>query len=177
MHLYLVKFFTQGRQDIPLEPQQYTKSPTKQQLVQQTYLLLITSVKTDLPKVLWVSLPKMSDVNTNVHTLSLVELKQLAKINNPPIKYYYIKSRVELIQILTSEFTEEMKIEKMTIHQLRREAREKGHLNVWKMRRPQLIELLYKSGSSPKEDKKNDDHAQEHNNPEEGESKDVRVEV
>jgi len=98
----------------------------------------------------------------SVHTLSLVELKQLAKIHNPPIKYYYIKSRVELIQILTSEFTEQMKIEKMTIHQLRKEARENGHLNVWKMRRPQLVDLLY---SSPKENEKNDDHTQEHNDP------------
>ena len=115
----------------------------------------------------------------DVHTLSLVELKQLAKINNPPIKYYYIKSRVELIQILTSEFTEEMKVEKLTIHQLRKDARDKGHLNVWKMRRPQLVELLYGSdsgsGSGPKEDKKNDDHAEEHNDPKKSESKDVGV--
>jgi secreted Zn-dependent insulinase-like peptidase len=110
----------------------------------------------------------------DVHALSLVELKQLAKINNPPIKYYYIKSRVELIQILTSEFTEQMKIEKLTIHQLRKEARDKGHLNVWKMRRPQLVDLLY---SSPKEDKKNDDHTEEHDDPKEGKGKDVRVEV
>jgi hypothetical protein len=124
----------------------------------------------------------MSNENNDlpdVHSLSLVELKQLAKINNPPIKYYYIKSRVELIQILTSEFTEEMKIEKLTIHQLRKEAREKGHLNVWKMRRPQLIELLYGSdsgsGSGPKENEKNDDHTKEHNNPKESESKDVGV--
>ena len=111
----------------------------------------------------------------DVHTLSLVELKQLAKVNNPPIKYYYIKSRVELIQILTSEFTEQMKIEKLTIHQLRKEAREKGHLNVWKMRRPQLVELLYGSNSGPKEDKKNDDHTEEHNDPKKSESKDVGV--
>ena len=108
----------------------------------------------------------------DVRTLSLVELKQLAKVNNPPIKYYYIKSRVELIQILTSEFTEQMKIEKLTIHQLRKEARDKGHLNVWKMRRPQLVDLLY---SSPKEDKKNDDHTEEHNDPKKSESKDVGV--
>ena len=110
----------------------------------------------------------------DVRTLSLVELKHLAKIHNPPIKYYYIKSRVELIQILTSEFTDEMKVEKLTIHQLRKEAREKGHLNVWKMRRPQLVDLLY---PSPKENEKNDDHTQEHNDPKKCESKDVGVEV
>jgi hypothetical protein len=113
----------------------------------------------------------------SVHTLSLVELKQIAKIHNPPIKYYYIKSRVELIQILTSEFTEEMKIEKMTIHQLRKDAREKGHINVWKMRRPQLVELLFGSDPSSEKDEKNNDHAKEHDNPEKSESKDVGVEV
>jgi len=117
----------------------------------------------------------MSD--SNVHTLSLVDLKQLAKVHNPPIKYYYIKSRVELIQILTSEFTEEMKIEKMTIHQLRKDAREKGHLNVWKMRRPQLVELLFPSGSSPKKNEHNNDHTQEHNDPQTSEGEDVRKEV
>jgi len=119
----------------------------------------------------------MSNVNTNIDTLSLVELKQLAKVHNPPIKYYYIKSRIELIQILTSEFTEQMKIEKMTIHQLRKDAREKGHINVWKMRRPQLVELLFGSDSGSEKDEKNDDHTEEHNNPKEGESKDVGVEV
>lgn len=82
----------------------------------------------------------------DIHSLSLVELKQLAKNHNPPIKYYYIKSRLELIQILTmNEFPEKMKLEKKTIHQLRKEARERGYLNVWKIRRPQLIELLYPS--------------------------------
>ena len=117
----------------------------------------------------------MSD--SNVHTLSLVDLKQLAKVHNPPIKYYYIKSRVELIQILTSEFTEQMKVEKMTIHQLRKDAREKGHINVWKMRRPQLVELLFGSDSGSEKDEKNDNHTEKHDNPEKGESKYVRVEV
>lgn len=109
----------------------------------------------------------------NIHLLSLVELKHLAKIHNPPIKYYYIKSRLELIQILTmTEFTQEMKIEKRTIHQLRKEARDKGYLNVWKMRRPQLVELLYPSTN---QNNKNDDHAQKHDNPKKGESEEVRV--
>ena len=140
-------------------------------------------MKTDLPKVLLMSLPKMSDVtdlhNSDVHTLSLVDLKQLAKVHNPPIKYYYIKSRVELIQILTSEFTEQMKVEKMTIHQLRKDAREKGHINVWKMRRPQLVELLFpsnpRSDSGSEKDEKNNNHTEKHDNPEKSESKDVGV--
>ena len=52
----------------------------------------------------------------DIHSLSLVELKQRAKAHNPPIKYYYIKTRFELIQILTmKDFPEQMKIEKKTI--------------------------------------------------------------
>ena len=102
----------------------------------------------------------------NVHSLSLVELKQLAKEHNPPIKYYYIKSRLELIQILSmKEFPEHMKIEKKTILQLRKEARERGYLNVWKMRRNELIGLLY---PSTEENDKNDDHTKKHNNPKSG---------
>lgn len=109
----------------------------------------------------------------DIHSLSLVELKHLAKIHNPPIKYYYIKSRLELIQILSMpEFTQEMKIEKRTIHQLRKEARDKGYLNVWKMRRPQLVELLYPSTN---QNNKNDDHAQKHDNPKKSESEEVGV--
>ena len=131
-------------------------------------------MKTDLPKLLLMISPKMSNPE-DVHTLSLIDLKQLAKVHNPPIKYYYIKSRVELIQILTSEFTEQMKIEKMTIHQLRKDARQKGHMNVWKMRRPQLVELLFGSDSGSEKDEKNNNHTEEHNNPEKGERKDVGV--
>jgi hypothetical protein len=109
----------------------------------------------------------------NIHSLSLVELKYLAKIHNPPIKYYYIKSRLELIQILTmTEFPEEMKIEKKTIHQLRTEARDKGYLNVWKMRRPQLVELLYPSTNK---DNKNDNHTKEHDNPKKSDGEEVGV--
>lgn len=104
----------------------------------------------------------------DIHSLSLVELKQLAKMHNPPIKSYYTKKRVELIQILTmKEFPAHMILEKKTIHQLRTEAREKGYLNVWKMRRPQLIELLY---PGTKENNQNDNHTQKHNNPETCES-------
>lgn len=108
-----------------------------------------------------------------IHSLSLVELKQLAKEHNPPIKYYYIKTRLELIKILTmTEFPEEMRIEKKTIHELRKEAREKGYLNVWKMRRPQLVELLYPSTNKNDE---NNDHTEKHNNPKKSEGKDVGV--
>lgn len=109
----------------------------------------------------------------DIHSMSLVELKQRAKAHNPPIKYYYIKTRFELIQILTmKDFPEQMKIEKKTIIELRKEARAKGYLNVWKMRRPQLIELLYPSTN---QDNHDDDHAKKHNNPKTCEGEEVGV--
>lgn len=110
---------------------------------------------------------------TDIHSLSLVELKQLAKEHNPPIKYYYIKSRVELIQILSmEEFPERMRIEKKTILELRKEARARGYLNVWKMRRNELVELLYPSAE---QDNQNDNHAKKHDNPQKRDSKEVGV--
>jgi hypothetical protein len=104
----------------------------------------------------------------DIHTMSLIELKQMAKNHSPKIKQYYIKSRLELIQILSmKEFPEHMKLEKKTIQQLRTEARERGYLNVWKMRRAQLLELLYPSTN---QNNQNDNHTEKHDNPEECES-------
>jgi hypothetical protein len=101
-------------------------------------------------------------------TLSLVELKQLAKNHVPKIKQYYVKSRSELISILSmEEFPEEMKIEKMRIGELREEARKRGHLNIWKLRRKELLDLLY---PSTQQDNQNNKSAEEHNNPESGKS-------
>lgn len=101
-------------------------------------------------------------------SLSLTELKQAAKNHTPKIKQYYVKSKAELIKILMmTDFPPEMKIEKMRMADLREEAKKRGHTNFWKMRRDQLVQLLY---TSPEKDDKNDDHTEEHNHPEEGES-------
>jgi hypothetical protein len=100
-------------------------------------------------------------------SMSLAELKQIAKNHTPKIKQYYVKSKADLIKILTmTEFSEEMKIEKMRMAELREEAKKRGHTNFWKMRREQLVQLLY---TSPQENNKNDDHTEEHNHPEESE--------
>jgi hypothetical protein len=105
--------------------------------------------------------------------LSLVELKQIAKSHTPKIKQYYVKSKSELIAILNMpEFTREMIVDKMTITELRKEAKSKGHVNVWKMRREELVELL---NTSPKKNDENDDHTQKHDNPQESESQQVGV--
>lgn len=98
--------------------------------------------------------------------MSLVELKCTARDHNPPIKQYYIKSRLELIRILTmKEFPEEMIREKKTIAQLRKEAIEKGFKNIWKLKRSELVELLYPSTQKDNDDHK---HAKEHDNPKSG---------
>ena len=101
-------------------------------------------------------------------SLSLAELKQVAKNHTPKIKQYYVKSKSELISILSmTEFPEAMKIEKMRMAELREEAKKRGHTNFWKMRREQLVQLLY---ASPQENDKDDNHTEEHDHPEKSES-------
>ena len=105
--------------------------------------------------------------------LSLVELKKIAKEHTPKIKQYYVKSKSDLIAILSMPaFTREMIIDKMTITELRKEAKSKGHTNVWKMRRDELVALL---NAGPEENDEDDDHTEKHDNPQESESEEVRV--
>ncbi len=105
----------------------------------------------------------------NYHTLSLVELKNLAKNHNPPIKHYYIKSRIDLIRLLTMDkLPDSFVLEKKTIAQLRKEARDRGYTNIWKFKKVELLELLY---PSPKEDNHNHNHTEKHNDPQESKSK------
>ena len=78
--------------------------------------------------------------------MSRVELKELARDHTPSIKFYYMKSRAELISLLTmKDFPIELLNEKKTIHVLRSEARDLGIVNVWKLRRHKLLQLLYPS--------------------------------
>jgi len=107
------------------------------------------------------------------NSMPLAELKQAAKNHVPKIKQYYIKSRAELIAILSmEEFTDTMKAEKMRIDELRKEASARGHKNIWKMRRAELMVLLY---SSPHKNREDDNHAQKHDNPQTSESQEVGV--
>ena len=107
--------------------------------------------------------------------MSLVELKQAAKNHVPKIKQYYVKSRVELIRLLTlKEFPIEMVNAKKTIAELRKEAQDRKLPNIWKLRRSELIELLYPSSQQYNE---NDNSREKHYNPEKSESDKVRVDV
>ena len=107
--------------------------------------------------------------------MSLVELKKAAKEHTPKIKQYYIKSRLELIKILTmTEFTHEMILEKKTLTELRKEAQDRNFRNIWNLRRSDLVELLY---PSTKQNDQDDNNGKKHNNPQKSESDQIRIEV
>jgi hypothetical protein len=109
----------------------------------------------------------------NYHSMTLQELKQVARDHVPPIKQYYIKPRAELIRLLSmKELPNDFVIEKMKISELREEARKRGFKNIWKMRRAELMDLLF---PSTEENDKNHGHTKEHDNPQKGDSKDVGV--
>ena len=76
--------------------------------------------------------------------MTLAELKVVAKTHRPRIKQYYIKSKAELLEILSAPaFPERMRIEKMKLGELREEARKRKVPGLWKYRRAQLLEILY----------------------------------
>jgi hypothetical protein len=109
------------------------------------------------------------------HSMCLTELKQAAKDHVPKIKQYYIKSRLELIRLLTmKQLPQEMVIEKKTIAELRKEAQLRKLPNLWKLRRAELVELLY---PSPQKDDKDNDDGKEHDDPKEGEGEEVGVKI
>jgi hypothetical protein len=109
------------------------------------------------------------------HSMSLADLKQAAKNHTPKIKQYYIKSRLELIKILSmAEFTQDMIVSKKTIAELRKEAQERKLPNIWKLRRSELVELLY---PSTKQDNQNNNNRKEHDNPKKSERNQVGVDI
>jgi hypothetical protein len=104
----------------------------------------------------------------DLHTMSLPELKKLAKNHTPKIKYYYIKSRLELIQILRmNELPDSFRIDKLKIGELREQAKEKGFKNIWKLKRSELVDLLY---PRLEQNNKNDDSGEKHDDPEQSDS-------
>jgi hypothetical protein len=74
--------------------------------------------------------------------LPLVELKKIAQQRR--IKQYYIKKREELIALLKmEELPFQFTLEKMTIAELREQAKEKGLRGFWSLHRDDLIKVLY----------------------------------
>jgi hypothetical protein len=79
---------------------------------------------------------------STLSALSLVDLKQLAKGRR--IKQYYIMKRHQLIQILAlPELPESYRREKLTIKELREDAKRKGIHGFWSLHREELLDLLY----------------------------------
>jgi hypothetical protein len=78
----------------------------------------------------------------DLHSLSLVELKQRAKGRR--IKQYYIMKRLQLIQLLSlPELPQTLLLEKLTIVELREEAKSRGIRGFWGLSRGELLEVLY----------------------------------
>lgn len=85
---------------------------------------------------------------STLSTLSLVDLKQLAKGRR--IKQYYIMKRHQLIQILSlPELPESFRREKLTIQELRDEAKRKGIRGFWSLHREDLLNLLHPLEETP----------------------------
>ena len=113
--------------------------------------------------------------------MSLVELKQLAKGRR--IKQYYILKRAQLVHLLSlPDLPSTYKIEKLTIHELRTMAKEKGVRGFWSMHRDDLVRLLFPEyqqrepgQTSPNEDEKDQRHADEHDHPQKHDTQQVGV--
>lgn len=110
----------------------------------------------------------------NYAEMSLVELKQIAK-QRRYIKRYYVKSKEELIAILSLPAPpREMLLEKLTIKELREQAKERGLKGggIWDMHRSDLMTLLYPptpqslEKTPSHENQENERHAHEHDDPE-----------
>lgn len=99
--------------------------------------------------------------------MSLIELKQAAKGRR--IKQYYIMKRRELIEILSlDELPFDMKLQKMTIVELRDEAKRRGVRGFWGLNRDALATLLYPGNEAPADkNEKDESHTDEHNDPQE----------
>jgi hypothetical protein len=97
--------------------------------------------------------------------MSLLELKRAAKGRG--IKLYYIRPKEELIQLLSlPELPLELQLQKMTIRQLRREAKAKGLTSFWGLSRGELLTRLYPDQQAPAhKNEKNHRHADEHDDP------------
>jgi hypothetical protein len=118
-------------------------------------------------------------MEANYSNMSLVELKQVAKGRR--IKQYYIMKRLQLIEVLSmAELPMSMKIEKMTIHELRDEARRRGMRGFWNLRREKLVDLLFPEERDVNEtpshkNEKNEGDANKHDNPQQHDAEQVGV--
>jgi hypothetical protein len=114
----------------------------------------------------------------NYNKMYLADLKLIAKTRR--IKMYYVKTKEELVTLLSmAELPQAMKVEKMTIHQLRKEARARNISGFWSLRRGDLVTLLFPENvnqAAPNKNEENHGEADKHHQPEEHDPKEVGVE-
>jgi hypothetical protein len=110
----------------------------------------------------------------NFHELSLLELKQYIKQHNIKIKHYYIMKRADLAELLSmAELPEEIRMDKITIVQLREMAKERGVRGIWALNREALMNLLFHE--APHKNEKNKNDADKHDDPQEHYTENVGV--
>lgn len=69
------------------------------------------------------------------------------------IKQYYIMKRHQLIQLLAlPELPETLRLEKLTIKELREQAKAKGLHGFWSVHREDLLRELYPQAKVPQQD-------------------------
>jgi hypothetical protein len=116
-------------------------------------------------------------MQTNYNSMYLADLKLIAKTRR--IKMYYIKTKDELVTLLNMpELPQSMKVEKMTIHQLRKEAKARNVSGFWNLRRGDLVKLLFPENvheTTPNKDEEDHGKADKHHQPEEHDPKEVGV--
>ena len=118
-------------------------------------------------------------MDTDYSSMYLSDLKLLAKGRR--IKMYYVKTKDELVALLSmKELPEAMKIEKMTIHQLRAEAKKRNIAGFWSLRRGALVDLLFPKSedinkAATDKDQQNESQADEHHQPEEHDPEEVGI--
>jgi hypothetical protein len=113
----------------------------------------------------------------NYNKMYLADLKLIAKTRR--IKMYYIKTKDELVALLNMpELPQAMKVEKMTIHELRKEAKKRNVSGFWSLRRGDLVRLLFPENvnqTTPDKNEEDKRQADEHHQPEEHDPKEVGV--
>jgi hypothetical protein len=120
--------------------------------------------------------------SVDFNTMSLMALKKLAKGRR--IKQYYILSKAKLVELLSlPELPRKYTIEKMTIVELRETAKERGLRGFWSLNKEDLTRTLFPKDDDAIENapthqkKENDSQAGEHEEPQEKNADEVRVQV
>jgi hypothetical protein len=90
-------------------------------------------------------------------------------------------TKEELIALLTmKELPEAMRVEKMTIHQLRAEAKKRNIAGLWTLRRGALVDLLFPQSqnvneTAPHQYEQDESETNKHHQPEEHDTEEVGV--